>query len=197
MQDAEQDDVQTRETGWLLQYAAGDDQAFHRYVESAGGRLFGFICRMLGNYHAAEDVYQTVLFRIASHAGEYDPRARLNTWVYAIARNACLDALRREGRRKTVELHQMTIDELPAPVETASDEELGWRIGLAVDALPEEQREVFLLKEETGLSFEEIGGILGCGKETAKSRMRYALSKLQQSLLTEARAYGVLSEADA
>ena len=61
----------------------------------------------------------------------------------------------------------------------------------ALEGLPEPQREVFLRKEEGGLTFEEIGVMLGCGKETAKSRMRYALARLKNALGSEARAWGL------
>lgn len=185
----------------LSAYVNGHEVAFSILVERLGGRLFGFLVRYLGDHHLAEDVYQTVLIKLARHAPSFDRRAKLTTWLYQIARNACIDALRRKPRVRTVPLEVDPEEEgpeargLPAagstPAEDAARRELGRRILQAVDGLPEEQREVFLLKEEGDLTFEEIGDLLGCGKETAKSRMRYALRRLQNALGAEARLFGV------
>ncbi len=188
----------------LGQFIGGDEQAFHDLVDAVGGRLFGFICRFLGDHHLAEDVYQTVLVKVATHARSYDGRARFTTWMYQIARNACLDAVRSRARRKVVSLdaeagdcdssllEAQMVSDLP-PAEQLTVAELGARISTAVEALPPEQKEVFLLRENADLTFEEIGEILGCGKETAKSRMRYALKRLQNALSAEARLYGLLN----
>ncbi len=180
----------------LKQFAEGEDDAFCRFVDVVGDRLFGFVCRMVANHHSAEDVYQMVLFRIAMHAGSYDGRARVMTWAFTIARNGCIDAIRKEGRHKTVVMPEEMIQQIPAEGELMSDEELGLRIDQALQTLPTEQKEVFLLREDAGLGFDEIGELLGCGRETAKSRMRYALRKLQQTLLPQAKEYGVVSEAN-
>lgn len=193
----------------LEHFRHGSDPAFEALVGMIGGRLFGFLRRYLGDEHLAEDVYQTVLVKIALHAGEYDGRARLHTWIYRIARNAAMDAVRARGRRHEVAagtgvaepeedgsvlraLGEIVSKELP-PLEQLTVEELGKRIGRAVEGLPLEQREVFLLREQADLTFEDIGQMLGCGKETAKSRMRYAMRNLQAALGAEARLYGLLA----
>lgn len=187
----------------LERYVNGQEEAFTKLVEVVGERLFSFIRRFLANHHLAEDVYQTVLVKVATNAGTFDHRARLSTWMYRIARNACLDALRQKARRKTVPLEGASEeketgwlgslkDKAMAPDQNVSAGELGARIVSVLAALPQEQREVFLLKEDASLTFEEVGEILGCGKETAKSRMRYALRRLQNALAADARQYGLL-----
>ena len=187
----------------LEQFVAGKEEAFTMLVGQIGDRLFGFILRFMGNRHAAEDVYQTVLVKVATHASSFDRRARLSTWVYRIARNACLDAVRKSGRRKTVSLDaaldaetdRTPIDMMaavgPGPDEDVTRKELRSRIAAAVETLPDDQREVFLLKEDGELTFDEIGELVGCGKETAKSRMRYAMKRLQNALGAEGRLYGL------
>lgn len=186
----------------LRKYAEGDDAAFEALVGEIGERLFAFVCRYMGDHHRAEDLYQTVLIRVARKAKSYQQRARVTTWIYTIARNACLDALRAESRRPSVSLDQteerllgvgsgaLPADTPPAD-RTAQAEELGEAIRRAVRKLPDEQREVFLLKEEGELTFEEIAGIVGCNRETAKSRMRYALERLRNALKREARQHGL------
>lgn len=190
----------------LEQYRQGCEVSFEALITLLGGRLYGFLCRFIGDAHLAEDVYQNVLLKIALHAEDYDGRARLQTWIYQIARNAAVDALRvRKRQRESVggvvaeesgevlsALTTVMSRELP-PLEQLTVEELGKRIGLAVEGLPQEQREVFLLREQADLTFEEIGQLLGCGKETAKSRMRYSMRNLQAALGAEARLYGLLA----
>ncbi len=189
----------------LERFRQGSDAAFEALAAQVGGRLFGFLCRYLGDEHLAEDVYQNVLVKIARHAGDYDGRSRLQTWIYQIARNASVDALRARKRSREIPagagaedgetlsvLSAIVSKDLP-PLEQLTVEELGRRIGLAVEGLPLEQREVFLLREQADLTFEDIGQMLGCGKETAKSRMRYAMRNLQSALGAEARLYGLLA----
>lgn len=192
----------------LLQtYARGDESAFEQIVSQHGARLYGFLTRFLAHATDAEDVYQAVWLKVARGASRFDGRARFATWLYTIARNAALDHLRAAGRRlQASSLDQVRDvgdtplrDDIPgaeaAPDESAIAGELGARIRAAVESLPQEQREVFLLKEDGGLSFDEIAAMLSENRETIKSRMRYALGKLRRSLATEARAYGLQEEA--
>lgn len=188
----------------LANYAAGQEEAFSELARVIGSRLFAFIRRFLGDHHAAEDAWQAVLIKIAKNAHKFDGRAGLNAWVYRIARNTCLDAVRKRNRQRTVSLDQpprgaatagTLADSLvagtPEPGTKLTVEELGTRIAEAVATLPEEQKEVFLLKEEATLTFEEIGELIGCGKETTKSRFRYALQRLRNALGAEARLFGI------
>lgn len=189
----------------LRRFVEGEEAAFGELVDLVGDRLFGFLCRYLGDHHAAEDVYQAVLVKVAVHAAAFDQRARFNTWLYRIARNAAVDHFRKSARRKAVSLDRelneddraTLMDELVVsdrpPHAEMTEEELGARIADAVELLPDEQREVFVLKENADLTFDEIGEMLGCGKETAKSRMRYALKRLRNALGAEARLYGLMS----
>lgn len=181
-------------------YLAGQDEAFTRLVTLIGDRLFGFLCRFCRDRHLAEDVYQIVLVKVAIHAGTFDRRARFQTWLYRIARNAALDELRKQQRRKTIPLNPTGEDEgiigvvandSSQPDELLSQEELKHNIFKAVETLPDKQREVFVLKIDGELTFEEIGEVLGCGKESAKSRMRYALKRLRNALGSHARHYGL------
>ncbi len=179
----------------LARYAAGDDDAFRRLVERYEDRLFAFIARMTGDDHLAQDVFQQAFLNVARHARDFDGRASFSTWLYRIARNATLDALRRRARRPDdAATADDALDSLPAPrqespLDRLAREEAGERIRAALAQLPEAQREAFLLKEEGNLDFAGIGAVLGCGRETAKSRFRLAVEKLR-SLLAQRDANG-------
>lgn len=191
----------------LEKYNSGDEEAFCALVGIIGERLLGFITRFTGDFHMAEDVFQTVLLKIATHASSYNGRASVNTWIYTIARNASVDALKANNRYKAIineedadiniedsvdrKILQLLCKSLPA-VEKLTVEELGRRIAAAVSALPELQREVFLLREDADLSIDEIAKIVNCSKEAVKSRMRYAVNKLRLNLKKEAKLYGLL-----
>ncbi len=190
----------------LEMYVSGDEDAFSALVNVIGQRLLGFISKFTGDYHIAEDVFQAVLFKIATNAKSYNNRASFNTWIYAIARNASIDALKANNRYKTVSAYasqpegednvdkailQVLCKALP-PIEQLTVEELGRRIASAVTVLPEPQREVFLLREDADLSIDEIAKIIDCNRETVKSRMRYAINKLRINLKKEAKLYGLL-----
>lgn len=186
----------------LAAYVKGDEKAFEALVDNVGNRLFAFVRRTMRHDAHAEDVFQVVLVKIATKAHLFRKGSNLMAWLFQITRNACVDTLRREGRRPEVSLDGggtnsgaglkgMVAAEAPDPAAKLANAELANAINRAVETLPDEQREVFLLKEEGELTFEEIGDILGCGKETAKSRMRYALERLRNSLGKEARSYGL------
>lgn len=172
----------------LERYLAGDDAAFGELVARYEVRLYAFIHRMLGDEHLAEDVFQQVFVKVAKSAASFDGRASFSTWLFRIARNASLDELRRRTKRheetsgNTDILGSIPDPGTPTPLETLTREELGERIRLALQQIPEAQREAFLLKEEGALDFGEVGAILGCGRETAKSRFRLAVGKLRTLL---------------
>lgn len=172
----------------LERYIAGDDGAFGQLVARYEDKLFAYLARMVGDAHLAEDVFQQTFIKVAANAAAYDGRASFSTWLYRIARNAALDALRRRARRPE-ELSARSegiLAESPArtepPLDRLSREEMAERVREALLRIPDAQREAFLLKEEGDMDFNEIGVVLGCGRETAKSRFRLAVTKLRQLL---------------
>lgn len=171
----------------LERYRRGDDTAFGELVARYEDKLFAFLTRMIGDSHLAEDVFQQVFVKVAKNAGLYDGRASFSTWLFRIARNAALDELRRrkrhpDGPSGERDLSAMADTRVETPLDRLTREELGRRMRAAIEELPEAQREAFLLKEEGDLDFGEIGAVLGCGKETAKSRFRLAVGKLRALL---------------
>ncbi len=179
----------------MLRFQRGDVSAFSELVQRHKRPLFNFLLRQLRSRPAAEDGLQEVFLRVVQSASEFKHEARFTTWVYTIARNLCIDQLRKMSLRNHDSLdrpvgeggpslgEQTTDSHSRASVEReATSNELRVRITRALEALPEEQREVFLLREAANLPFKEIAEITSTPENTVKSRMRYALDRLQEAL---------------
>jgi RNA polymerase sigma-70 factor (ECF subfamily) len=179
----------------MVRYQRGEREAFAELVRRYNGPISNFSVRRLGTTSLAEDVTQEVFLRLVQKAAEFKHEARFSTWLYTIARNLCIDNLRKLKHRKHASLHGASgsdelplAERLPSPSLDADTErgalsmEVLTDVEAAVQALPDEQREVFLLREIANLPFREIAIATGVGENTVKSRMRYALDRLQQAL---------------
>ena len=175
----------------------GDVRAFELLVLRHRRGLYNFVLRSVHNRGRAEELLQDVFVRVVRSKNRYQRTAKFTTWIYTIARNLCVDESRRQRFRRTVPLEGKRRgkdgDEGPSPLDSreaenvATDEAadaptLRRRLEAAVDRLPDEQREVFLMRQVAGLSFKEIGETVGAPENTVKSRMRYALDKLRDEL---------------
>ena len=182
----------------MIRFQRGDRAAFAALVRRHQTPLYNFSLRHLRVQSAAEDVVQDAFVRVVQNAAEFKHEARFTTWLYTIARNLCIDQLRKRALRKHPSLDQgtsssgeegdgptlgeQTADSRASVERDATGTELKERIAKAVETLPDEQREVFLLREVANLPFKEIATVTGVSENTVKSRMRYALEKLQQAL---------------
>ena len=185
--------VELNDTALMMRYRDGDMTAFETLYGRHRGPLFRFVMRQLGNQQRTEDVFQEIWARIIRNRASYRPTAKFNTYLYRIARNCVIDQYRKTGRRAAVivpEDNDMAEPQATTgdPLEAAGQAETGTALLAALQGLPDDQREAFLLKEEGGLSLEDIGIVTGVGRETVKSRLRYALDKLRQCLPTPAEA---------
>ena len=183
----------------MARFNGGDRAAFVTLVRRHQTRLYNFAFRHVRSAAAAEEVVQDTFVRVLQNAREFTPTSRFVAWAHSIARNLCIDALRKAAHRKHPSLDDTTgrdhhgngegaplANRMPdekASVENAIvSTEIRERVISAVAELPEEQREVFLLREISDLSFREIAEIVGAPENTVKSRMRYALERLQSTL---------------
>jgi len=182
----------------MIRYQRGDETAFVVLVRRYQRPLFNFALRHLRHTPQAEDVVQDAFARVAARASDFKLESRFSTWLYTIARNLCIDQGRRNAHRKHPSLDQprgpsqdggegrtlgeLTADDRADVERRATGDELKVRLSAAVDALPDEQKEVFLLRETANLPFKEIAEITGVPENTVKSRMRYALERLQKAL---------------
>lgn len=180
----------------MLSFRDGNARAFEELVARHRRGLFNFLLRSVQNRSRAEELLQEVFLRVVRSKDRYERTAKLTTWLYTIARNLCVDESRRAKFRRTVSLdapRRGQEEDSPAMVETvpadqvATDDaaaapQIRARLAKAIAQLPDDQREVFLMRQMSGLSFKEIGDIVGAPENTVKSRMRYALEKLRQEL---------------
>lgn len=172
----------------MLSYGGGDAGAFEILYRRHRGPLYRFLLRQVGDTATAEELFQDVWMRVIDSRGRYQARAKFTSWVYAIAHNRLMDFYRASGKAKFLapEDSEEVLDTLPAddiPAEALIDRKrAAERLLAALSGLPEVQREAFLLQQEGELSVEEIGAATGVSRETAKSRLRYALAKLRAGL---------------
>ncbi len=173
----------------MLRYRDGDTAAFSALYSRHKGPLYRYLLRQVRHAGVAADLFQDVWSRLVATRGRYEARAKFATYLFHIAHNCTMDFFRSASR-----LHRAAADESDAPAAEpevpesqrpdviAEFAEQQSALLAAVSALPQEQREAFLLHEETGLTIEEIARVTDVGIETAKSRLRYAVRKLKKSL---------------
>jgi RNA polymerase sigma-70 factor, ECF subfamily len=175
----------------MVRYVRGDMRAFETLYKKFRGPLYRYLSRHTRDAEIANDLFQEVWSKLIASRDRYEPRAKFSTFIYRIAHNCFIDHYRRSSTRFEKVRREDDDSELqmPGPRTDHPDERLQYAQTLesyraALSALPAEQRDVFLLYEEAGLSLEEIGTITGVGMETAKSRLRYAVTKLRGALET-------------
>ena len=189
-------DTDSSDEQLMLAFRRGEASAFEALVQRHRGPVFNFIFRSTGHMARAEDLLQETWLKVIRGADEYEPRARFTTWLYTIARNLCVDSARKERFREVVPLEapvrgdgadepvaEWFPDGRPAPDRAAHNTRLRPLLEQALMSLPKDQREVFVLREYSGVPFKEIAAVVGISENTVKSRMRYALEALRKRLL--------------
>jgi RNA polymerase sigma-70 factor (ECF subfamily) len=178
----------------MVRYKRGDRDAFAELVRRYQRPLFNFSIRYLRNQESAREVTQDAFLRVVKRSADFKHESRFSTWIFAITRNLCIDELRKAKHRNHPSLDEPAANgpslgekmEAQGPKADgesgASEGELRVGILRAIDALPDDQREVFLLRQLGGVPFSEIAKMTGTPENTVKSRMRYALERLQREL---------------
>lgn len=167
----------------------GRPEAFERLVRDFGDRIYRFVKRLSGEA-AADDLTQEVFIRVHRSIDAYRPEGRFESWLFTIANNLCIDHSRWRRDHPAAAMQEIAaygVSRARDPMEEAEDAEIRRALLAAVERLPFEQKQVFLLREEAGLSFREIAEMTGCPLNTALGRMHYAMEALRKSL----KAYGM------
>ena len=175
----------------MLAYRDGDAAAFEALYARHRARLFRYLLHQCGRREQADEMFQEIWMSVIRARGAYEVSAKFSTWLYRIAHNRLIDCFRARGRLAEFELGAGDAGDdppdCPAPLSQQPERlleraQLAGRLLAAIEALPAPQREAFLLATEGGLTVEEIGNATGTGFETAKSRLRYAYSRLRSAL---------------
>ncbi len=187
----------------MTAYANGDAAAFEQLYARHQAGLYRFVRRLLGTALSSQvdEVFQDTWLRVVHARQRWQPQgATFRTWLFTLAHHRVIDLLRRSGREVSVDAFEGEGDEpwqpqttdgaawqhWPAPAGAAPQgEELAfWRragekLLDCLDQLPVPQRSAFLLHHDDGLALDEVARALEVGFETAKTRLRYAMSKLR------------------
>ena len=161
---------------------AGAEALFTRY----GGPMLGFTERMLGNRAEAEEVTQDVFLKMISRCEQYDSRASVSTWLFAIAANACRDRLRSAWRSTSVPLDAVPEPKCESSIEGGLlEREKRRAVRAALDRLTREQREALLLARYRGMPYAEVARTLGISEGAVKTRVFRAVETLRAHFAEE------------
>lgn len=168
----------------MLCYRDGDVAAFEILYLRYKGPLYRYLLRGCQNAAIAGELYQETWAALIKSRAGYEPRAQFKTYIYRLAHSKLVDHLRKSDSRQAPleEADEVAAPMAEQPENAAAQAALGRRLQASLARLPPEQREVFLLKAEGGLTLEEIAAATEVGRETVKSRLRYALVKLREEL---------------
>jgi RNA polymerase sigma-70 factor (ECF subfamily) len=174
------------DTALVTAFLMGESRSFDVLVERYQARLLNFVYRIVGDRERAEDLVQEVFIRVHRHLGRFDRSKKFSTWIYTIASNLGKNELRNRARNPLVLFTSITQgwddEERPLEFEDPSarpDDQFRKRhvkelVEQSVAKLPKHHREVFVLREIEGRSYEEIAEITRCNLGTVKSRLNRA-----------------------
>lgn len=203
---------ETDDAQLMSRYAKGDVAAFETLYGRHKGPLYRYFLRQWGDPEAAAELFQEVWIRVIRARERYQPTAPFNTYLYHIGHNCLVDHYRKNGRSLTGDGPEAAADEIPGPAAEELDPAFAsarwslvdWeqgpadsapgpdaansvaqraaRLWSALEALPPEQREAFLLHEEGGMGVAEIAAVTGANAEAVKGRLHHAVKKLRNAL---------------
>jgi RNA polymerase sigma-70 factor (ECF subfamily) len=162
-------------------FAGGNMEAFEHLYDRHRGPLYRYILRLAGEAATANDLYQGSWEKIIKARGNYKATAPFRAWMYRIAHNHVMDFFRRRRPVSDLPPEETEANE-PGPDKLLQDEYRKRELREAIEQLPDEQKDVLLLKLEAGLDLQTIADVTGVNRETAKSRLRYAVGKLKHTL---------------
>ena len=178
----------------MLRVKRGDRAAFAELVEKYKQPVMNLVYRTLHDETEAEDLAQNVFLQVYKSARRYESRARFSTWLFTIARNLCLNEIRRRSRHPADSIEEAHAEHEDQPRQQFEDKssvappekllhgELAQKIEEALAELPENQRTAILLCRQEELSYEEIARVLGCSLSATKSLIHRGRETLKEKL---------------
>jgi len=182
----------------LKRFQNGDSAAFAYIIDRYSKPLFTYLFRLVGDQHVAEDMFQDTFIKVMRNLKDYQEQGKFGNWLFGIAHHLVVDFLRRdsrhqkifstiEGNQKNDSLFENIPESNPLPDRHIEQKELKRILGEAINQLSDEQKEVFLLRENSDLTFKEIAHLLNRPLNTVLAQMRYALLNLRKILTKEYR----------
>jgi len=165
----------------MTEWAGGSLAAFEALYARYRGPLYRYFLRLAGDAAQANDLYQGCWEKVIRARRRYRPGGSFRGWLFRIAHNHAMDGFRRQPPVTALRDDEPDPAE-PGPASQAEAEERARRLAAALAELPPEQRDAVLLKLEGGLDLDAIARATGVGRETAKSRLRYGVARLKQTL---------------
>jgi RNA polymerase sigma-70 factor, ECF subfamily len=175
----------------MLSYATGDVAAFEVLYQKHKGSVYRYMLNLCRNEAIAEELFQEVWIKLIKARENYQVKAKFSTYLYKMAHNQFIDHYRKQNVRvvvdQSVEVESMEQEQSSRnnPEKQTQTNQTINKLSELLESLPNEQREVFLLREEAGMSLSEIAETIGINQEAAKSRLRYAINKLRSGLSRE------------
>lgn len=160
-------------------YAAGDGAAFEALYRRHKDPLYRYFLRHTSSPDHAAELFQDVWKNLIQARTRYRPDAPFGAWLFKLAHNRLVDHFRAQRPQAEVP-EDLAAPESERPDHTVARHSEALRLLQALALLPAEQREVIVLREERDLTLEQIAAIQGVGRETVKSRLRYALARLRE-----------------
>jgi len=178
----------TRDEDLMLSYQQGNAAAFEVLYERHKGGVFRYLLAKCHQQAIAEELFQDVWMKLIAARDRYEVRAKFTTYLYQLAHNHFIDYYRKTRtdvflqKDQDKDVEQMASNDQKQPDDQLEMQRQTETLLQLVERLPDEQREVFMLREEAGLTVAEIAKVTGVNTETAKSRLRYAVKKLRTGL---------------
>jgi RNA polymerase sigma factor (sigma-70 family) len=179
----------------MLRYASGDLQAFNLLYDRHEMGVWRYVFRNVRIQAVADDVLQDVWFALARQAPRYQPTAKFKTWLFTLAHNRLVDYFRTAKQHVSLDgdgdgaesdsvalVHTLAANSGFGPLRRLESKEQAQALLDAIEQLPLHQREAFMLQAEAGMDVQDIATTTGVSFETAKSRLRYARSRLRELL---------------
>ncbi|MPM02909.1 ECF RNA polymerase sigma factor SigW [bioreactor metagenome] len=184
------------EQEWTVKAKSGDPEAFAVLMNANEGRIYNLALRMTGNPDDAAELTQEAFLGAWRALGGFQGGSSFATWLYRLATNVCIDFLRREKRRRNISdaaslddeeegMRYQLPDERYGPERALEQRELQGALRRGLGKLSEEHRRILILRELDGLTYGEIGDLLGIEEGTVKSRIARARLALRRELLTD------------